>query len=64
MKRKPRRLYDAREGAVSTLQREVEKRRKKLIATIAYPLAGAGEPKAGGRGAKSPRAKRASAVPK
>src|SRR5580692_8292512 len=46
MKRKPRRLYDAREGAVSTLQREVEKRRKKLIATIAYPLAGAGEPKA------------------
>src|SRR5580692_8165504 len=52
MKRKPRRLYDAREGAVSTLQREVEKRRKKLIATIAYPLAGAGEPKAGRRGGK------------
>ena len=40
MKRKPRRLYDARAGAVATLQREVDKRRKELGATMDYPLTG------------------------
>jgi deoxyhypusine synthase len=40
MKRKPRRLYDDRVGAVATLQREVDKRRKVLGTTIDYPLAG------------------------
>jgi deoxyhypusine synthase len=44
MKRKPRRLYDDRAGAVATLQREVEKRRKQLGQTIDYPLVG-GRPK-------------------
>jgi deoxyhypusine synthase len=39
MKRKPRRLYDHRDDAVVTLQSEVNKRRKKLAATIDYPLA-------------------------
>jgi deoxyhypusine synthase len=39
MKRKPRRLYDDRSGAVATLQREVDKRRKMLGTTIDYPLA-------------------------
>ncbi len=38
MKRKPRRLYDDRIGAVATLQREVDKRRKMLGTTIDYPL--------------------------
>ena len=37
MKRKPRRLYDERSGALATLQREVDKRRKQLGATIDYP---------------------------
>lgn len=41
MKRRPRRLYDSRQEAVGLLQREVDKRRKKLAPTIAYPLAGA-----------------------
>jgi deoxyhypusine synthase len=39
VKRRPRRLYDARQDAVSRLQREVDRRRKKLTETIAYPLA-------------------------
>ncbi len=38
MKRKHRRLYDSRAGAVATLQRQVDKRRKQLGATIDYPL--------------------------
>jgi deoxyhypusine synthase len=38
MKRKPRRLYDAREGAVAKLQREIDKRRDTLLPTITYPL--------------------------
>ncbi len=38
MKRKPRRLYDERAGAVASLQREVDKRRKSLGRTIDYPL--------------------------
>jgi deoxyhypusine synthase len=36
--RKPRRLYDAREAAVDTLQREVMRRKKKLAPTMSYPL--------------------------
>jgi deoxyhypusine synthase len=40
MKRKPRRLYDARGGAVKTLQAEVDKRKRQLRATIDYPLNG------------------------
>ncbi|HXN32498.1 MAG TPA: deoxyhypusine synthase family protein [Polyangiaceae bacterium] len=39
MKRKPRRLYDARDAAVGALQREVDKRKRPLRATIDYPLA-------------------------
>jgi deoxyhypusine synthase len=38
MKRKPRRLYEERVGAVATLQREVDKRRKQLGTTIDYPV--------------------------
>jgi len=34
--RKPRRLYDARDAAVATLQREVEKRRKQLAPTLTF----------------------------
>jgi deoxyhypusine synthase len=66
IKRKPRRLYDAREDAVAVLQREVDKRRKKLASTIAYPLAGASDgegarPGKGGRTGKK-TSKRASAT--
>jgi deoxyhypusine synthase len=39
MKRKHRRLYDARGDAVGVLQREVDKRRKALGATLDYALA-------------------------
>jgi deoxyhypusine synthase len=38
MRRKPRRLYEAREGAVRALQREVDKRKRKLRASVDYPL--------------------------
>jgi deoxyhypusine synthase len=38
LKRAPRRLYDAREKAVATLQRQVDKRRATLAETIEYPL--------------------------
>jgi deoxyhypusine synthase len=38
LKRKPSRLYDARDGAVTRLQREVDKRRGTLIPTISYPM--------------------------
>jgi deoxyhypusine synthase len=38
MKRKPRRLYDARGRAVAKLQREVDKRRKALVESTEYPL--------------------------
>src|SRR5262249_22693451 len=40
LKRRPRRLYDARSHAVTTLQREVDRRRKQLVSTINYPLVG------------------------
>ncbi|MGD0677879.1 MAG: deoxyhypusine synthase family protein [Polyangiaceae bacterium] len=39
MKRKARRLYDARSGAVERLSRDVEKRRSELEPTLQYPLA-------------------------
>src|SRR6202789_1377776 len=54
MKRKPRRLYDAREGAVADLQREVDKRRKKLTETIAFPLAEERPAKARTRSRRAP----------
>jgi deoxyhypusine synthase len=38
LKRKPRRLYDARGAAVQGLQREVDKRARAIRATIEYPL--------------------------
>ena len=36
--RKPRRLYDVREAAVENLQREITKRKKKLLATVKFDL--------------------------
>lgn len=36
--RKPRRLYDARDAAVRALQKEIDKRRKKLASTVEYEL--------------------------
>jgi deoxyhypusine synthase len=36
--RKPRRLYDSRTTAIQNLQREVAKRRKKLLDTVKYAL--------------------------
>ena len=38
MKKKPRRLYDARAEAVAALDREVQKRKKKLAPTLVYDL--------------------------
>lgn len=46
--RAPRRLYDARKKAVDTLQKEVDKRKKKLAPTVEYNL-----PKAKKASAKS-----------
>jgi deoxyhypusine synthase len=43
--KKPRRLYDAREAAVLRLQREIDKRKKKLLETVAYDLPKAKKPK-------------------
>jgi deoxyhypusine synthase len=39
--KKARRLYDARAQAVASLQREVDKRRKKLLTTVEFALPGA-----------------------
>ena len=36
--RKPRRLYDARAKALTSLQREIDKRRKKLEATVKFDM--------------------------
>ena len=36
--KKPRRLYDARELAVANLQREVDKRKKKLLTTVKFEM--------------------------
>jgi deoxyhypusine synthase len=58
LKRKPRRLYDARESAVANLQTAVDKRRSKLERTFAYPVAVEGAEKA--RQSASPGAPRRS----
>jgi deoxyhypusine synthase len=55
MKRRPRRLYDARRDAVARLQREVDKRRSELAPTIDYPLADARPPARGAIGARPRR---------
>lgn len=44
--RKPRRLYDARAQAVANLQKEVDKRKKKLEATVSFDLPARAKPKA------------------
>jgi deoxyhypusine synthase len=36
--KKPRRLYDAREAAVKTLQKEIDKRKKKLLETVEFEM--------------------------
>ena len=63
--RKPKRLYDARTVAVGNLQREVDKRRKKLGSTLDFPFPkGSSKSKAGkadtgkkeGKGAKASKA--------
>jgi deoxyhypusine synthase len=36
--KKPRRLYDAREAAVKNLQKEIDKRKKKLLETVHFDL--------------------------
>ena len=36
--KKPRRLYDAREAAVANLQKEIDKRKKKLLETVEFDL--------------------------
>lgn len=36
--KKPRRLYDARKAAVSNLQKEIDKRRKKLLETVTFAM--------------------------
>ena len=36
--KKPRRLYDAREVAVANLQKEIDKRKKKLLETVEFDL--------------------------
>jgi deoxyhypusine synthase len=64
MKRKPRRLYDAREEAVAKLQGEVSKRRKKLADTIAYPLAESGAKEGRGKAKRSPTAAKTSSAGK
>ena len=50
--RKPRRLYDVREQAVATLEREVLKRSKALAPTMEYPLPKAKKNGKGGRSGK------------
>ncbi len=49
MKRKPRRLYNAREEALTGLSRAVDKRKKSLASSMSYPL------KSPGVGARSKR---------
>jgi deoxyhypusine synthase len=62
--RKPRRLYDARALAVANLQKEIDKRRKKLLPTIDFalpselPRAKKGARKTGGGKSKSKSKKR------
>ena len=52
--KKHRRLYEAREAAVKTLQREVDKRKKKLLETVSFDL-----PKKAAKKVKKKAAKKA-----
>ncbi len=52
--KKPRRLYDARELAVKNLQREIDKRKKKLLSTVEFALPSKAKTK--GKASKSKRA--------
>ena len=56
MKRKPRRLYDARQAAVVALQKQVDRRASTLRATIDYPMAEAQakQPRKKPKGARRP----------
>ncbi|MBX3217669.1 MAG: deoxyhypusine synthase family protein [Labilithrix sp.] len=54
--RKPRRLYDAREIAVANLQREIVKRKKKLLETVKFGLPKKASKKTAKRKAKKKRA--------
>jgi deoxyhypusine synthase len=44
--RKPRRLYDVRDKAVANLQREIDKRRRKLEDTVSFDMPKAPKAKA------------------
>jgi deoxyhypusine synthase len=65
LKRKPRRLYDAREEAGIALQRQIDKRRKQLTATIEYPIPEAkGEVRPGLGAGKTNKVRKVSKVSK
>ncbi len=44
--KKHRRLYDARDAAVKTLQREIDKRKKKLLTTVQFDMPKPAKPRA------------------
>jgi deoxyhypusine synthase len=46
--KKPRRLYDAREAAVKNLQKEIDKRKKKLLETVEFEMPAKAKTKAKG----------------
>jgi deoxyhypusine synthase len=52
--KKPRRLYDARALAVENLQREVDKRKKKLLETVHFEMPRSTKAKAKGRAKANP----------
>lgn len=54
--KKPRRLYDSRVEATKTLQREIDKRRKKLLETVSFDL----KPKASRTKAKASKSSKSS----
>jgi len=60
MKRKPRRLYDARDAAVANLKRAVAKRHGKLLSTASYPIV---EEVEAARGARGPSGRRRGLAP-
>jgi deoxyhypusine synthase len=51
--KKPRRLYDARELAVKNLQREIDKRKKKLLETVEFAMPRSSKVKAKGKASKT-----------
>jgi deoxyhypusine synthase len=51
--KKHRRLYDSRDAATRTLQREVDKRKKKLATTVSFPLPSAAKKKTGAKKKKA-----------